>query len=104
MREAEFSMPPKLRVKKSRGRGNRCRKVYGIMRRDLWCKFCQWKKKCARFDDDGNITEGESHPPGYVPLDDDSFDVDMEDDEEGSEWFKTSFIIFEANGWKCVFT
>ncbi|XP_055334615.1 uncharacterized protein LOC129585793 isoform X1 [Paramacrobiotus metropolitanus] len=62
MKKAETAMPPKLKLgglRKSRGRGNRCRKMYGISRRDLWCKSCQWKKRCSRFDEDGNVIEGQ---------------------------------------------
>lgn len=27
----------------------KCRKVYGIEQKDLWCTQCKWKKACARF-------------------------------------------------------
>ena len=27
----------------------KCRKVYGIEKRDLWCTQCKWKKACTRF-------------------------------------------------------
>jgi hypothetical protein len=27
----------------------KCRKVYGIEKRELWCTQCKWKKACARF-------------------------------------------------------
>ena len=29
--------------------GKKCRKVYGLEQRDLWCTQCKWKKACARF-------------------------------------------------------
>ena len=36
---------------KRRRRDNmkKCRKVYGIDNRDLWCTQCKWKKACVRF-------------------------------------------------------
>jgi len=27
----------------------KCRKVYGLNQKNLWCTQCQWKKACARF-------------------------------------------------------
>ena len=27
----------------------KCRKVYGMSNKDLWCTQCRWKKACARF-------------------------------------------------------
>ncbi|XP_068606819.1 zinc finger protein 395-like [Brachionichthys hirsutus] len=32
-----------------RGEAKKCRKVYGIERRDQWCTSCRWKKACQRF-------------------------------------------------------
>lgn len=29
----------------------KCRKVYGIEQKELWCTQCKWKKACARFQD-----------------------------------------------------
>lgn len=29
--------------------GKKCRKVFGLEQRDLWCTQCKWKKACARF-------------------------------------------------------
>lgn len=29
--------------------GKKCRKVYGLEQRELWCTQCKWKKACARF-------------------------------------------------------
>ncbi|EPY87795.1 hypothetical protein CB1_000220016 [Camelus ferus] len=34
---------------KPRGDAKKCRKVYGMDRRDLWCTACRWKKACQRF-------------------------------------------------------
>ena len=27
----------------------KCRKVYGMSNKDLWCTQCRWKKACVRF-------------------------------------------------------
>jgi len=27
----------------------KCRRVYGLNQKNLWCTQCQWKKACARF-------------------------------------------------------
>jgi len=44
--------------------GKKCRKVYGLEQRDLWCTQCKWKKACARFAKPGqasnNSTGGSS--------------------------------------------
>ncbi|GAB6029818.1 hypothetical protein CHUAL_005530 [Chamberlinius hualienensis] len=37
--------------RKSRGDSKKCRKVYGMENRDLWCTQCKWKKACTRFID-----------------------------------------------------
>uniref|UniRef100_A0A8C5QVS1 SLC2A4 regulator n=1 Tax=Leptobrachium leishanense TaxID=445787 RepID=A0A8C5QVS1_9ANUR len=34
---------------KTRGEAKKCRKVYGMERKDLWCTACRWKKACQRF-------------------------------------------------------
>lgn len=34
---------------RSRGEARKCRKVYGMDSRDLWCTQCKWKKACTRF-------------------------------------------------------
>ncbi|XP_076003106.1 zinc finger protein 395-like [Genypterus blacodes] len=34
-----------------RGEAKKCRKVYGIERREQWCTACRWKKACQRFID-----------------------------------------------------
>ena len=36
--------------------GKKCRKVYGLEQRDLWCTQCKWKKACARFGAQANAT------------------------------------------------
>ncbi|XP_016058688.1 PREDICTED: SLC2A4 regulator isoform X1 [Miniopterus natalensis] len=36
-------------LRKPRGDAKKCRKVYGMERRDLWCTACRWKKACQRF-------------------------------------------------------
>ncbi|XP_074392536.1 zinc finger protein 395-like [Zonotrichia albicollis] len=35
--------------RKIRGEAKKCRKVYGIERREQWCTACRWKKACQRF-------------------------------------------------------
>jgi len=37
--------------KRGRGESRKCRKVYGMENRDLWCTQCKWKKACTRFTD-----------------------------------------------------
>ncbi|MEQ2188702.1 hypothetical protein GOODEAATRI_017686, partial [Goodea atripinnis] len=32
-----------------RSEAKKCRKVYGIEHRELWCTPCRWKKACQRF-------------------------------------------------------
>ncbi|XP_033848829.2 zinc finger protein 704-like isoform X1 [Acipenser ruthenus] len=48
-----LSSPPRAAVglRKSRGEGKKCRKVYGMENRDMWCTACRWKKACQRFID-----------------------------------------------------
>lgn len=46
--------PPKLPgspTRKVRGETKKCRKVYGMEHRELWCTQCKWKKACSRFGD-----------------------------------------------------
>ncbi|XP_008589272.1 PREDICTED: SLC2A4 regulator isoform X2 [Galeopterus variegatus] len=40
---------PCVSPRKPRGDAKKCRKVYGMDRRDLWCTACRWKKACQRF-------------------------------------------------------
>lgn len=40
---------PHPHPRKPRGDAKKCRKVYGMERRDLWCRACRWKKACRRF-------------------------------------------------------
>ncbi|KAJ8412255.1 hypothetical protein AAFF_G00145220 [Aldrovandia affinis] len=37
--------------RKPRGEAKKCRKVYGMEKRELWCTACRWKKACQRFTD-----------------------------------------------------
>ncbi|KAK3743335.1 hypothetical protein QZH41_013910 [Actinostola sp. cb2023] len=37
--------------RKLRGESKKCRKVYGMDNRHLWCTQCRWKKACVRFSD-----------------------------------------------------
>lgn len=37
--------------RKIRGESKKCRKVYGMENRHLWCTQCRWKKACVRFAD-----------------------------------------------------
>ncbi|KAH0617615.1 hypothetical protein JD844_016047 [Phrynosoma platyrhinos] len=48
-----LSSPPRVSVglRKPRGEGKKCRKVYGMENRDMWCTACRWKKACQRFID-----------------------------------------------------
>ncbi|XP_034497448.1 SLC2A4 regulator [Ailuropoda melanoleuca] len=45
------TLPSKLGAspRKPRGEAKKCRKVYGMDHRDLWCTACRWKKACQRF-------------------------------------------------------
>lgn len=36
-------------LRRPRGDAKKCRKVFGMERRELWCTACQWKKACQRF-------------------------------------------------------
>lgn len=49
---------PRLSSRKPRGEGKKCRKVYGMENRDMWCTACRWKKACQRFTD-----WSPGHPP-----------------------------------------
>lgn len=46
-----LQVSPKSRVGRTRGESRKCRKVYGMESRDLWCTQCKWKKACTRFHD-----------------------------------------------------
>ncbi|XP_060773431.1 zinc finger protein 395b [Neoarius graeffei] len=39
-------------TRKGRSEAKKCRKVYGVERRDQWCTACRWKKACQRFPDE----------------------------------------------------
>ncbi|CAG0891217.1 unnamed protein product [Darwinula stevensoni] len=53
MRLSPKSSSPKISILRPRVRGEtkKCRKVYGVENRDLWCTQCKWKKACSRFTD-----------------------------------------------------
>ncbi|KAJ3585787.1 hypothetical protein NHX12_012196 [Muraenolepis orangiensis] len=38
-------------TRKPRGEAKKCRKVYGMEKREMWCTACRWKKACQRFTD-----------------------------------------------------
>ncbi|XP_066558470.1 zinc finger protein 704 isoform X2 [Amia ocellicauda] len=38
-------------TRKPRGEAKKCRKVYGMEKKDMWCTACRWKKACQRFID-----------------------------------------------------
>ncbi|XP_075235780.1 zinc finger protein 395-like isoform X2 [Lycorma delicatula] len=42
---------PSSPTRKMRGETKKCRKVYGMEHRELWCTQCKWKKACTRFGD-----------------------------------------------------
>ncbi|XP_030239831.1 zinc finger protein 395 isoform X2 [Drosophila navojoa] len=42
---------PNSSSRRTRGENKKCRKVYGMERRDQWCTQCRWKKACSRFGD-----------------------------------------------------
>lgn len=45
--------PPGVTVpcarRRPRGEAKKCRKVYGMEHREMWCTACRWKKACQRF-------------------------------------------------------
>ena len=43
------SQTVKSPIRRPRGDAKKCRKVYGMDHRDLWCTQCKWKKACTRF-------------------------------------------------------
>ncbi|XP_028405853.1 uncharacterized protein LOC114528428 [Dendronephthya gigantea] len=45
-RPASIRLQPRAR---RRSENKKCRKVYGIENRDIWCTQCKWKKACTRF-------------------------------------------------------
>ncbi|GCC22591.1 hypothetical protein chiPu_0000979, partial [Chiloscyllium punctatum] len=45
------SPKPGTGTRKPRGEGKKCRKVYGMENKDMWCTACRWKKACQRFVD-----------------------------------------------------
>ena len=47
--------------KKTRSEVRKCRKVYGMENRDMWCTQCKWKKACSRFTDWKQYSQQEHH-------------------------------------------
>lgn len=47
---SECLRPPKS-ISRSKRESRKCRKVYGMQQRQLWCTQCKWKKACSRFCD-----------------------------------------------------
>ena len=41
-------------IRRPRGDAKKCRKVYGMDHRELWCTQCKWKKACTRFGESTN--------------------------------------------------
>ena len=59
-----LSHPGHHTYRKLRGESKKCRKVYGMENRHMWCTQCRWKKACVRFADwtaqdkvDSNLTQ-----------------------------------------------
>ncbi|CAN0029541.1 unnamed protein product [Lampetra fluviatilis] len=51
-KSAADRFPPRFfHFRKSRGEAKKCRKVYGMENKDMWCTACRWKKACQRFND-----------------------------------------------------
>lgn len=44
-----YGSSPKSPIRRPRGDAKKCRKVYGMEHRELWCTQCKWKKACTRF-------------------------------------------------------
>jgi hypothetical protein len=44
-----YGTSPKSPIRRPRGDAKKCRKVYGMEHRELWCTQCKWKKACTRF-------------------------------------------------------
>ncbi|XP_052858999.1 uncharacterized protein DDB_G0283357 isoform X2 [Drosophila gunungcola] len=49
--QAAVKHTPHSPGKRTRGENKKCRKVYGMEKRDQWCTQCRWKKACSRFGD-----------------------------------------------------
>eukprot|EP00096_Caligus_rogercresseyi_P010646 TRINITY_DN3964_c0_g1_i1.p1 TRINITY_DN3964_c0_g1~~TRINITY_DN3964_c0_g1_i1.p1 ORF type:complete len:641 (-),score=149.98 TRINITY_DN3964_c0_g1_i1:1782-3704(-) len=43
------SSTPRSPVRRPRGDAKKCRKVYGMEKKEQWCTQCKWKKACTRF-------------------------------------------------------
>ncbi|CAH2068732.1 unnamed protein product, partial [Iphiclides podalirius] len=51
MRLSAMSGSPGSPGRRPRSDNKKCRKVYGMDQRDLWCTQCKWKKACTRFNE-----------------------------------------------------
>ncbi|KAJ8257875.1 hypothetical protein GJAV_G00190680 [Gymnothorax javanicus] len=52
IQSSSISAPkPSVGTRKPRGEAKKCRKVYGMEKKDMWCTACRWKKACQRFTD-----------------------------------------------------
>ncbi|KAI8429966.1 hypothetical protein MSG28_000426 [Choristoneura fumiferana] len=51
MRLSAASSSPSSPGRRARSDNKKCRKVYGMDQRELWCTQCKWKKACTRFGD-----------------------------------------------------
>ncbi|XP_035430865.1 zinc finger protein 395 [Spodoptera frugiperda] len=51
MRLSAANGSPSSPGRRPRSDNKKCRKVYGMDQRDLWCTQCKWKKACTRFGD-----------------------------------------------------
>ncbi|XP_061711763.1 zinc finger protein 395 [Cydia pomonella] len=51
MRLSAANSSPSSPGRRARSDNKKCRKVYGMDQRELWCTQCKWKKACTRFGD-----------------------------------------------------
>ncbi|KPI93398.1 Zinc finger protein 704 [Papilio xuthus] len=51
MRLSGMTGSPGSPGRRPRSDNKKCRKVYGMDQRDLWCTQCKWKKACTRFNE-----------------------------------------------------
>lgn len=60
--EPASGQPPAAGNKRPR-QSRKCRKMYGMEQRQLWCTQCKWKKACSRFCDHRQ-RQSSAHPVG----------------------------------------
>ncbi|XP_040565259.1 zinc finger protein 395 [Lepeophtheirus salmonis] len=48
--------------------GKKCRKIYGLEQRELWCTQCKWKKACARFGANAIESASANHTKNQVNI------------------------------------